>query len=410
MIKNTQERFGAIAKGFHWLLAIVILGLLPLGFFMVTLSNSDPFKLDLYWWHKSFGTLVLMLVALRLIWRFANRQPDHILSHKKWERTLAAIIHVLLYVGMFLMPLSGWVMSSAGDFTHSFFGLFDLPHIAPKNEALMHAAGTVHKIGAFSLIAAIGLHGAGAFKHHFLDRDATLLRILPVAWPRLGAVLSLIVFIGLLGTAFLLGTYKEFFRPETPQASREESVLKVETIDSFQAPAAQRYNWVIVQEQSEIAFSVAVQGDPFKGRFNDFSGDIYFDPANLADSAVNMSVNTASVQTGSKERDTTIALPIWLASSSFPQARFKAGTFEQTGENRYIASGQLTLRGVTKPLSVPFTLVIEERDDGGKTARMEGSFTVPRLDFGIGQKEWADPGMVAHSVIVDVSLTAISSR
>ena len=132
-LKNTAGSYGIIAKGFHWLSALIVLGLLPLGFYMVALEFS-AFKLSLYWWHKSFGTLLLFLVMLRMLWRFTNVSPPAHPDHHRWEQRLAGFIHVVLYISMVGMTISGWVMSSAGDFTHSFFGLFDMPRIVAKDE------------------------------------------------------------------------------------------------------------------------------------------------------------------------------------------------------------------------------------------------------------------------------------
>jgi cytochrome b561 len=153
-----------------------MLGMLLLGLYMGSIDPS-PFKFSLYTWHKSFGTLVLMLALLRLSWRFINIAPAHLPNHQQWEVTLAKIAHVLLYILMIAMPLSGWIMSSAGEFHYAFFGLFEMPMIVPKNENLMNIAREAHEIQAYVLMGIIGLHAAGAFKHHFIDKDETLKRM-----------------------------------------------------------------------------------------------------------------------------------------------------------------------------------------------------------------------------------------
>jgi cytochrome b561 len=167
-----------VAKAFHWGMALLILGLLGMGLYMSGLKLS-PFKLNLYWWHKSVGLTVLALVAARLWWRVTNPRVEALPNIPHWQRLAANAVHFGLYVLMFSMPLSGWLMSSAHGFPVSFFGWFTLPDlIAPSKEwgGFFHE---VHELGMLAFFALIGLHAAAALKHHFVDKDATLRRMLP---------------------------------------------------------------------------------------------------------------------------------------------------------------------------------------------------------------------------------------
>ena len=110
-LKNTKTSYGYGAKFFHWLIALLVIGLLAAGLYMDAMDAS-PLKFKIYNWHKSLGFMVLWLVALRLIWKFFNSQPDLISPHR-WERLTARGVHFLLYICLFLQPLSGWLMSSA---------------------------------------------------------------------------------------------------------------------------------------------------------------------------------------------------------------------------------------------------------------------------------------------------------
>lgn len=174
--KNTSTEYGILSKFFHWTIAFIMMGLLVVGFYMVSLEPA-PFKFEVYSWHKSFGILVLILVVGRIFWKFSNSKLEHMATHKKWEKILAKITHLALYVGMIGMPLSGWAMSSAAGYPVKLFGL-TLPALVAENKALGSLMNQTHEILGYVLIGAILLHTAGAFKHHFIDRDSTLKRML----------------------------------------------------------------------------------------------------------------------------------------------------------------------------------------------------------------------------------------
>ncbi len=165
------------AIGAHWLVAVLILALLPLGFYMEGLPLS-PTKLQLYSWHKWMGITVLVLAALRLGWRLVRRPPPP-LPAPAWQQQIAELTHVLLYVLMFAVPLSGWLMSSAKGFPVVWFGLLPLPDLVGKDAALGDLLKEVHMVLNLGLAALVALHLAGALKHHLIDRDSTLFRMLP---------------------------------------------------------------------------------------------------------------------------------------------------------------------------------------------------------------------------------------
>ena len=181
-LKNTAERFGFVAQGFHWVIGLLIIGMLALGFYMADLEPG-PEMLKLYGLHKSFGALVLMLVILRIIWRLMNVTPSPLAGHARWEVVLAKSVQGILYLAMLSMPLSGWLLSSSAGYPVSFFGLFDLPALVGKSKPLHDLAEEIHEITAFVLIGALTLHIAGALKHHIIDRDETIARMLPWTKP-----------------------------------------------------------------------------------------------------------------------------------------------------------------------------------------------------------------------------------
>lgn len=175
LIKNTEDNYGIIAIFLHWLMAILIIGLLILGLYMVSLPISLS-KLKLYGWHKEYGLLVLALVILRLSWRLFNVTPR--LSLPLLEIMAARTVHLAFYGFMCAMPITGWLMTSAAGLPASFFGLFVLPDLISPNEALRQSFEEVHKWLGYGMIGAIVLHASAALKHHFINKDDILRRML----------------------------------------------------------------------------------------------------------------------------------------------------------------------------------------------------------------------------------------
>ena len=177
-LKNTLHSYGAIAKAFHWVVAILILCLLAMGLTMTGMENN-PDKFRLYGLHKSFGITVLALASLRLGWKAVNVSPLLPATMDKLSVVVAKAVHGALYVMMFAMPITGWVMSSAKAFPVSVFGLFLLPNIVEPNKELGDLAVELHGILAWGLMGLIALHVAGALLHHFYYKDNILKRMLP---------------------------------------------------------------------------------------------------------------------------------------------------------------------------------------------------------------------------------------
>lgn len=175
-LKNTKETYGYIARAFHWVMALIVLSLLGVGFYMSDLE-PNPFKFQIYGLHKSFGLLLLFLAVCAVFWRVTGGRPEKLLTHKNWEKILSKVTQIILYVLLVAMPLSGWFMSSAGGHPVSFFGLFEMWSPLAKDKAVQGLFKELHEIFAFALLGLISLHIAGALKHHIVDRDTTLTRM-----------------------------------------------------------------------------------------------------------------------------------------------------------------------------------------------------------------------------------------
>ncbi len=177
------RRYSAVAIALHWLVAVLILGSFVVGTYMVNLDLS-PWKLKVYAWHKWTGVTIFLLVAVRLAWRVTHRPPELPAAIPEWQRRAAAIAHALLYLLMLAVPLSGWLMSSAGGFPVVYFGVFQLPDIVAKDKELFELMKSVHFALNKALLAVVVLHVAAAIKHHYVDRDDVLARMVPYLKPR----------------------------------------------------------------------------------------------------------------------------------------------------------------------------------------------------------------------------------
>lgn len=402
--KNTRNNFGLIAKGFHWILAILILWLLSVGFAMVGIPPG-PDKFWVYALHKSFGILILVLMIGRLLWRQISPRPDPLPTHKEWEDRLAKIVHFALYVCIFLMPLSGWIMSSAGGFPAEFFGLFALPAIVPKNEGIFEFARNVHGFVAWSILALLALHFAGAFKHHFLDRDETLRRMtsrkVGLYWGVLFVLIAGFLWTSPVALRLLRddsGKTEDVANDNSGEAVRDE-VLK-DQLNELDKDA-----WQIDMGASSIRFEVTQSGEKFEGGFKNFGGKIIFDQSKLDEAYADIWIDITSIETGSADRDGQAKSSDWFDTGKFPRAQFVADSFSKTGPNQYLARGALTIRGQVVLVELPFTLQVRESPEG-QAALMEAVITLNRLDFGIGQGQWQSTETIGNEVKISITVVA----
>lgn len=383
-----------LSKLTHWSSALIILGLLLLGIYMTSLDFSD-FKLQLYMLHKSFGLLVLGLLFVRILSFLFFKRPKAIEAHKPWERFLSRAVHIFLYGGLLLMPISGWVMSSAGDYTVQFFGLH-MPDVVTKNEFLFENSKEAHEILAYILIVIIGVHVAGALKHHFIDRDETLKRMTSKAFGFKGGVVLVAVLA--VWSLFLVALLVSGFRysVEIERALQVQENVPDET--AFVVSDIQ--GWVIDLSQSTMVFSASQYGQGFKGQFEEFGGQIFFDPDRLDESRVRIEVDIQSLRTGSADRDAQALAPDWFNASVYPKAVFEADQFERVNDRAFVADGVLRVRDVALPFTLPFNL--DFIDDA---AFMRSEFSINRLDyeFGKGQNE----GAVGNKVEFFVEVRAL---
>ena len=170
--------YTSTAKTLHWLVSLMIFCMLLLGFYMSDLPLS-PDKLKFYSWHKWAGVTVFLLVIARLGWRITHTPPAMPAQMSQLQQVAATIFHFALYALMFLIPLSGWLMSSAKGFQTVWFGVLPIPDLLPKDKVIGDALKEVHEALNKLLIGVIVVHVIAALKHHFIDKDDVLKKMLP---------------------------------------------------------------------------------------------------------------------------------------------------------------------------------------------------------------------------------------
>jgi cytochrome b561 len=176
--KSPPTRYSAVAQGFHWLIAGLIVVQYTLGWTAADLPIGAR-KLARLDWHKSFGMTILMLAVLRLLWRLFNSPPELPAGMTAIEMLLARAAHFFFYAFLFIMPLTGWMMSSAKNFSVSWFHQFTWPNLVAPNEQAFNILRTTHDTLSWLLFALALLHILAALKHHFWNKDDVLKRMLP---------------------------------------------------------------------------------------------------------------------------------------------------------------------------------------------------------------------------------------
>lgn len=167
------------------------------------------------------------------------------------------------------------------------------------------------------------------------------------------------------------------------------------------SPSTAAQHWTVNTAKSRLGFSVSWSGQPYVGMFRSWAADIQFDPADLAHSRAEITIDTGSETSGDGETDDGVKGAEGFASSQYPKAIFRTTAFTHKSGNAYVATGTLSIKGVSRPVILPFTLTIS-----GNTAHVVGRAQVMRTDFHVGTGEWEKPDPVAHNVTVTVDLIA----
>lgn len=389
---NSSEAYGLVSRALHWSIAALIFVLLFVGLIMIGLPYGSV-KAQIYDLHKSLGMMVLLLGAIRIIWRSFAPVPPTFSAHRKYEKILAKTIHLVFYFCILVLPLSGWIMSSSGDYPVTIFWLFNLPPIVSKNQAIFEVSEQVHMLVAYGLIGSIALHILGALKHQFIDRDATMRRMgasVIVAGLAMGAIAVMMVLVLI---------------QNLPKDDIEQSVL-LKNPQSSQLVTSILQDWNIDPAASRIEIIFKQSGQDIEAFFERWGGEIVFDKNSLAQAKAIVRIDATSFKTGSSDRDAQAQGKDWFSAGQFPEIVFQSESFTDLGADRYFVKGTLNVRGVAVPIEFPFTLEFTNAENNSLRATMVTEFTLKRLDFGLGQGEWQATTTIADDVIVRLYVQA----
>ncbi len=418
---NTARHYGSVAKGFHWLTALLMLAVFPLGYFANDLAHHiQSADFDgaqatltraalLFSLHKTLGLALFLTALLRILWALSQPKPVPLHPERRAETVLAEVVHWLLYGALVAAPLTGWIHHAATTGFAPIWWPFgqSLPFV-PKSEAVAAVFGGLHWLFVWTLAVALGLHIAGALKHEVIDRDATLRRMLPGRAPKvtvkvetphsvlpflMAGVIWVLVLAG--GGAFGLYAPHSHGPAETAAAHGDDHTHDVAT-DAVPAEALPAGGWVV--EDGTLSIAIVQMGSEVRGQFDQWQASIAFEEPDAPGPAGTVAVSVAipSLMLGSVS-DQAMG-PDYFDSSTYPTAEFRA-EIEKLAEG-YVADGTLRIRDQEVPLRLPFTL-----DLNGDTAVMSGSAEVNRLDFNIGRGV-QDEGSLAYAVTIVVDLTA----
>lgn len=369
--ETSRNDYTAVAKVLHW----VIAGAIVVQFVLAKLAEAADDEgakfreLVLLANHKSVGITILALVVVRLAWRI-YRPPPAPVPMPNWQRTASTISHWSFYALLFVIPISGWLMSSASNISVSWFNLFQLPDFVAPEEGLEALFEETHETLVKVLFALAVIHILAALKHTFIDRDRILRRIT--------SPLAIIAFVVVIVAGVLM---------LTPASRADDGV----------PPSS----WQIDYSKSHIRFTAEQAGADFDGEWREWCADLRFDPERLESSSFDVSVNVASVDTLDKERDETLQEPEWFDGTNHPQVFYRAREFSSASNASFAAAGEIAVKGLTTPAEFRFDV-----DRRGNRIVLDGAATLDRLRMRVGTGEWEDTAWIGQFVDVAVHVEA----
>ncbi|WP_299352979.1 cytochrome b/b6 domain-containing protein [uncultured Shimia sp.] len=394
-LSNTTRDYGSVTKTFHWLTALLILTALALGLTAQWAAMGDGEEILRKAWlfslHKTVGLSAFFVALLRIFWSFSQTRPGLLNNDHRLEATAAHTAHWLLYGSMVLAPLTGWLHHAATTGFAPILWPFgqSLPFV-PKSESLAELTASLHFLFILVLAGSILAHAGGAMKHFVIDRDQTLQRMLPgqhtapTPSPEPKSRLPLVVALGVWAAVITGGIFSGQF------SQHHQSQDTTTTLEA--APS----DWQVTSGTLEI--SVHQFGSDVTGSFSDWRAAITFedDARDGKHGTVATQIAIGSLTLGSVSEQALGA--DFLDATAFPTATFVADILSV--ELGFVAEGTLTLKGVTIPVILPFTLT---RD--GDKAVMQGETTLDRRDFAIGAS-MPDESSLKFAVVVTINLEA----
>ena len=369
---SLTQHYTSLAKLFHWLTAVAVLGMIGLGWFMTSLEFS-PLMLKLFSWHKWIGICILLVTVLRLIWRFSHPAPPLPDDMPPVLRLGAHAGHIMLYALLIGLPIAGWIHSSAAGFPVVWFSVIPLPNLVGPSKQISDVFSWLHWAGGLMLVALLVAHIGAAIWHHKIKKDDILVRMLP-GRSSLTAVVSAMLLVAV-----------------SPRL--EAAPLDV---------------WIVDPETSKIGFTAKQMNVPVKGTFNTYTATIVFDAEQLDKSSIKLEFQTASIATGNPEADQALPSADWFSASAHPTAAFTGDDFKPVGEGKYEISGKLTIKGTTSSVTIMASISTSEdpQDPSKLTAQASGEATISRTAFKVGEGQWASTATIADEVIISFNISA----
>ena len=391
---NTPRAYGRVARLFHWSIAFLILSAIGLGLYAGSLPRGTQEQMaaifQAFSVHKTLGVAVLLLGALRILWSLTQVKPRPLHPERRLESFAAEAMHWELWIGMILIPLSGWLLHSAapGGFSRILWPLGQRLPLVPEDAALAERFAAFHTLSWWILAGLVLLHVAGALKHALIDRDGTMSRMAgpaaraPEPPPAQTAPLPHLL-AALAGLAIWGATALAAAQPDTEAAEASPVVAE--------APAAS--GWAV--QQGSLNLEVTQSGSAVAGQFGKWDARIDYDPE-AKTGHVAVQIDIASLTLGAVSD--SAKGPDFLNAAAHPLATFDADILAEGAG--HVARGTLTIAGKSVPAELPFVLAIE-----GDTATASGEMRLDRRDFGVGAG-YADESTVGFGVRVHFELTA----
>ena len=177
-IRNSKDRFGFVSIVLHWLIAVIMIGLIGVGWYMVRLSDEDVWYWRLLDLHEAVGMSLLILFPLKIVWRVVSPNPALLPSLASWERSTAIMVRGLLIIAIAVIPLSGFLFVATNGEAVRLYDLITIPDMGSVSKLTREWLSDIHYYGSYGCAGFILLHALAALKHHFIDRNATLRRMM----------------------------------------------------------------------------------------------------------------------------------------------------------------------------------------------------------------------------------------
>ena len=413
-----QARYSTVAMSLHWLIALLMVFQVALGFAM---PHAGPYSFEPMQLHKSVGITILVLTLARLGWRLSHRPPEAV--EAGWEGFLAKAVHWGFYAILLLGPLTGWILVSTArlQVPTMVWGVIPWPHLPVPHSLGGETMESIHQALAWIAVVLFLLHVVGALRHQFLLHDPVIGRMSPGG----SVAVALALLVGAIALYFGAGTYisNKYLIPArkagygqhhhhedgdsdgdehgeaalvaaaapssaapTPAPSASATEVAAEsspepTESASAAPAGPPPVWSIAGGK-HLAFSVGNGDTPVKGSFKDWSGAITFDPDHPENADLTITVKLASASVGDGTQDAMLQGAEFFASGANPTATWHSTKVVQTSPGHYRASGTLSLKGASRPQTVTFALTGQ-----GLKRHVSGSASIDRAAFGIGTGE-----------------------